>query len=213
MIFWLVASAAVIWLAGAAGWLWVCAGLRGDGLRGRAGRIAVQLSGLALLAGTLGGSPFIALAGAAFPPTALLLLTRVLSAPALATALLPWVLGAMLGAGLVAWVALRRRGAQPVWSLGIAFAAGTLAMIVSGEVISRNAMCNEAAAHGAATVSRNSFAWSLRHPRRAFNFEVHGMIRPEGGTRIWSYTRMAWEPLPETISRNIDPPSRSLSCA
>ncbi|SIN78813.1 hypothetical protein [Vannielia litorea] len=212
MILWLLASAALIWLACAAGWLWLSAGLRGEGLRGRAGRIAVQLSGFALLAGVLGGSPLVALAGAAFPPTALLLLDRILRAPELASALLPWALGGALAGGLLSGLFLWWRGARTTWALGLSLLAGTLAMTVSGEVISRRAMCSAAADHGATTVLRNSFSWSLRHPRRAFNFEVHGLTRHDEVTRIWSYRSVSWHALPETIARNIDVPPHRLPC-
>ncbi|QDC08801.1 hypothetical protein FHY55_05915 [Oceanicola sp. D3] len=209
---WLLACAVVAWLAGAAGWLWFCAGLRHQGARGRAGRIAVQLSGFALLAGTMAGSPLIALAGAAFPPSALFLMGRILRAPALAAELAPWALGGFLLAGLGGLLFLKWRGARPVWALGVALLAGTLAMVVAGELTSRRAMCAEAAKHGATAFMRNSFSWSLRHPRREYNFEVHALSQQDDVTRVWSYQHMRWDVIPPTVSQNIDAPPHRMVC-
>lgn len=160
----------------------------------------------------MAGSPLIALAGAAFPPSALFLMGRILRAPALAAELAPWALGGFLLAGLGGLLFLKWRGARPVWALGVALLAGTLAMVVAGELTSRRAMCAEAAKHGATAFMRNSFSWSLRHPRREYNFEVHALSQQDDVTRVWSYQHMRWDVIPPTVSQNIDAPPHRMVC-
>ncbi|MBY6151820.1 hypothetical protein KUV47_01235 [Vannielia litorea] len=138
---------------------------------------------------------------------------RILSAPALAATLAPWVIGTTLAAGLGAIALLRFRGFSAIWAPGIALLAGTVSLVVVGDSLTLRAMCAEAAGHEASSFQRNSFSWSLRHPRRAFNFEVHALSDHEGTRRIWSYRDMAWVVLPPGVAGNIDPPRQQVACA
>ena len=198
-------SLAVLFL-GMSGWLWLCAGFRRGGLRGALGLAAVQVSGLCLACGILRGQPLAGLYTAAFPPLAAVQLVALAQPPGLLAALL-WRGLPYAAAVLVAGLAVRR---LRVWTPLLAGLALMIAAALSGDQVSKEAMCRAAAARGIHQFQRNSFASSLT-AGPGTQGAVHALATAGERRLRWSYRLMDWYPLPDGVPVAI--PETSVVCA
>jgi len=128
---------------------------------------------------------------------------------------LPWGLASqiwhvtLLGAVVGAVMVFRIRRLRPVGILVVALAS-TFSALAYGEPVSRAAMCDAAAREGLTNVTRHSLAWGATNTGREFQFEVHALAERSGAQFTWSYGRMRWFELPESIARNVT--TGSLRC-
>ena len=177
---------------GTFGWLWLCAGFRRGGLRGALGVAALQVSGLCLVYGILRGQPMAGLYTATFPPLAVVELVSLAQFPQLLADLAGKV-APYAAAVLVGCLALRP---LRVWAPGLGVLAAMIAVVVLGDQVSRDAMCQAAARHGLTSFQRSGFAWSLSAGQETAG-TVHG-FGEVGGRRLgWSYRAMDWFELPK----------------
>jgi hypothetical protein len=184
---------------GSFGWLWLCAGLRREGARGVAGRLAVQVSGLCLIYGLMRGQPMNGLFIAMFPPLAVIPVVQLVQFGEFAGQVLRSA-APYAGAVLVIFLAVRR---LRVWAVGAAGVALLLAGVILGDGISRAAMCEAAAAQGFASFQRNGLMWSLANAPREFQFDLHAKAEAGGQVLGWSYSAMGWYAVPDRAVRNV----------
>ena len=184
---------------GICGWLWLCAGLRRDGWRGVAGRLAVQVSGLLLAYGLLRGQPTNGLFMAMFPPLGVISVVQLLPFEQFAGQVLR-AAAPYAGAVLVIFLAV---GRLRVWAIGAAGVVLLGAGVILGDGISRAAMCDAAAARGVASFQRNGLMWSLANAPQDFQFGLHAMALSGGQVLGWSYAEMGWYVVPERAAQNV----------
>lgn len=175
------------------GWFWLCAGFRAKGWRGVLGRLALQLSAVALIYGFVRGQPINGVFLASFPPLALVHLAGFSNFSAflgsVAWDVLPY--GAVALAASLIWRPLR------VWALGVTLAGSLVVALFVGERLSQAAMCQTAAVHGITSFQRNSFLTSLAETPREVQFTLHAALPDQ---RLgWSYRAMDWYPIPASV--------------
>ena len=137
-------GALLVYLAGAALWIWLCLGFRKTGLRGVLGKGALQLSGVCFFFGVIQGGLFDAVVTAAFPPVLWWSLRWYGHFQPFLTEL-AWRVWPYGAAALLGALALKRfRG----WSVGIAFGAALIAALFVGDQVSWEQMCEAAAKRG-----------------------------------------------------------------
>lgn len=198
---WMMLAALAVYLLIAAGWVaWGLLALRQSrsGTRNPWANLPLQLSVLAFVGVALRWGPLFGLAAAAAPPVSLVALLELpWPSPTLQIALIALPLAAITLALCLRLPVLRPFSAG---STGLSLLLGALLV---GEVQSRRAMCATAAAQGLSSVTRHSFAWSVANSGQDHQSEIHALAQ-RGEERFgWSYARMDWSSLPDTIWPNV----------
>ena len=190
----------ILVVAAAIGWVWLGFGLFRPGWRGRVAALAVQISLVVFIYGSLRGGPLAGLTSAAFPPLILFFLPDFDRFGAFLSPLF-WI-AAPVTLGVFALCLVRPR--LRAFCVAPPLLAGLVTMVVVGERVSRQAMCREAAALGITTFERHTLLWSLANIPRDFQTRIHAVASLDGKTLGWSYREMTWYDIPEKAAGNVE---------
>ncbi len=186
----------------AAGWVFLCLGLRKSGPRRVAGAIAIQISGVAFVWTLLTSNPLAAIVTAVLPPFMIFPVDRYLQFDRFfGQMFFPAVAVGLLVAGAFLWSPRLR-----LWCLAPGLIACLVAGLVVGERVSQREMCRTAEAAGIADFRRHTLFWSLRNTPYEFQFEIHAIAKLGAKRLGWSYYEMGWYEIPANAWGDVGAP-------